>query len=102
MGTKALTPTQAGRRFAKIRKSAGFKNTHALAKVSGISHASIANFESGRRPSMDIQDLLKYCEATGRPITEFYPEIEKYLPSDEYLRKQELLRQLAELEGVTK
>lgn len=76
----AKNSNEFGRRFAKVRKQAGFRNTVELEEVTGISHASISNFESGRRPTLDVYELLKICQATGRPITDFVPEVFEHLP----------------------
>lgn len=76
----AKNSNEFGRRFAKVRKQAGFSNTHELEKVTGISHATFSNFESGRRSTIDVYELLKVCRATGRPITDFVPEVIEHLP----------------------
>ena len=76
----AVGKTEFGRRFAKIRKESGYRTARELATVAGVSLAVIANFESGRKPRMDVYELLKYCQITGRPITDFVPEIEEHLP----------------------
>lgn len=69
-------------RFAKVRKSAGFSSAQALANKMGIQPTYLQNFESGRKAGFDIYVLLEACRATGKPITEFVPEIAEYLPNN--------------------
>lgn len=67
-------------RFAKARKNAGYRTAHALAEATGVRASTIYNFESGRKGSLSITDLLKICEATKVPISEFVPEVLNHLP----------------------
>lgn len=67
-------------RFAKVRRSAGFRSARGLADKMGIKPTYLYNFESGRKANFDVYVLLDACRATGKPITEFVPEIMDYLP----------------------
>lgn len=95
--------TEFTKRFVRLRKQAGFKSSLELSRAIGISHPILANAESGRKKGLThgltLDVLIRVCEATKQPITAFVPELAEYLPSEAYTRKQELLKELAELES---
>ena len=70
------------KRFADVRRSAGFRNAADLANKMGIKPTYLQNIESGRKANFDVYVLLEACRATGKPITEFIPEIVDYLPEN--------------------
>lgn len=88
-----------GREAYNIRKRNGL-TAKELATLSGLSHASISNVESGHRASyFTIDELMRICKAMNIPITEYVPELEAYMPGEKYLRKQELLKELFDIEN---
>ena len=89
-----------GQRIAKARREAGYSTALKFSIAAGLKSATIANIESGRKDTVDIDTLIAVCRITGKPLTEFVPELENYFPSSAHIKKQELLRQLRELENI--
>jgi transcriptional regulator with XRE-family HTH domain len=95
------TPSEFTERFKRLRRQAGY-TAKSLAQKIGVTHATIANTESGRKSGltngMSVEHLILISKATNIPITAFVPELEECLPTEKYLRRQELLKELSELE----
>ena len=61
-----------GEQIKKLREYRRF-SLRQLADISGISYTAIRNYELGER-AMDIDQLVKLCEALGKDPKEFLDE----------------------------